>query len=61
MLPGQTFQAKSPGNAPSPLMVLLIIGIGAFVEHALASLLWCLQPAFAGFPLVLVPLLGTLQ
>lgn len=41
-------------------MVLLIIGIGAFVEQALASLLWCLQPAFAGFPLVLVPLLGTL-
>ncbi|WP_236601041.1 hypothetical protein [Ktedonobacter sp. SOSP1-85] len=56
----QTSRAKSQGNAPSPLMVMLIIGIGAFVGQALASLLWRLQPAFAAFPLVLFPLLGTL-
>jgi hypothetical protein len=36
---------------------LLVTGIGAFIALALPSALWRVEPAFAGFPLVLVSLL----
>src|SRR5262249_21713602 len=49
-----------PLNAPQPWVVLLVTGISAFIGLAGPSMLWRVQPAFASFPLVLVPLLGTL-
>ena len=54
--PRQPLQLK----APQPRAVLLVSVIGAFAGLALPALLWRAQPAFAHFPLVLVPLLGTL-
>ena len=60
VLPRQKPRSKYSINAPNPWIIFLVIGIGAFVGQALNSLLWRIQPAFAQFPLVLVPMLGTL-
>ena len=60
MFPRQESRPKRALNAPQPWVVLLVIGTGACVGQALNSLLWRVQPAFAQFPLVLVPMLGTL-
>src|SRR5262249_48803885 len=47
-------------NAPQPWVVLLVTGIASLTWHALLALLWRSQPAFADWPLVLVPMLGAL-
>jgi hypothetical protein len=57
VLPRQVPRPQLPLNAPQPWVVLLVTGISAFIGLALPSSLWRVEPAFASFPLVLVPLL----
>lgn len=60
VLPKQTPRPKLRSNAPSPWVVLLVTSIVGFVWLALLVLLWRVQPAFAHWPLVLVPMLGAI-
>jgi hypothetical protein len=45
-------------NAPQPRIVLLVTCTASLIWHALLALLWRIHPAFAYWPLVLVPMLG---
>jgi hypothetical protein len=49
---------KLDTDAPQPRIVLFVTCIASLIWHALLALLWRIQPAFAGWPLVLVPMLG---
>jgi hypothetical protein len=47
-----------PGvSPPTPLVVLLAIGVASLFWHALLAILWRIDPAFARWPLVLAPML----
>jgi hypothetical protein len=44
--------------APQPWIVLLVTCIASLIWHTLLALLWRIQPALAGWPLVLIPMLS---
>jgi hypothetical protein len=60
VLPGQMPRPTLPIHAPQPRVVLVVTLIATLIWHALLSLLWRVQPAFAQGLLVLVPMLGAL-
>jgi len=45
-------------SAPQPWIVLLVTCIASLVWHTLLALLWRIQAALAGWPLVLIPMLS---
>ncbi|GHP00104.1 hypothetical protein KSF_101510 [Reticulibacter mediterranei] len=57
LLPRKARQPVRENSAPHPWMVLLIIGIGGFIWHAM-PFLWHIQPMFSRWPFVLVPMLS---
>lgn len=57
VLPRKAHRSVRENSAPHPWLVLLIIGIGGFLWHAM-SFLWHIQPVFSRWPSVLVPMLG---
>lgn len=60
VLPRQSPRPTFPINVPPPWVVLLVTTVGVFIGLAGPALLWRVQSAFADFPLVLIPLVGTL-
>jgi hypothetical protein len=57
-LPGSGGHPRREASAPAPWTVLLTTFSGSLIWHRLLALLWRIQPAFASWPLVLVPMLG---
>jgi hypothetical protein len=60
ILPQNAGRLKRHASAPQPRLVLVVTCIASLVWHALLGLLWRVHPAFAHWPLVLVPTLGAL-
>ena len=60
ILPQNAAGLRCHTSAPRPWVVLVVTSIASLVWHALLGLLWRVQPAFAHWPLVLVPTLGAL-
>ncbi|QBD76667.1 hypothetical protein EPA93_11900 [Ktedonosporobacter rubrisoli] len=58
VLPRKTARRMRESRAPSPWIVLLVIGVVGFIWHD-ALALGRIQPAFAHWPLVLLLVLGT--
>lgn len=59
VLPRKVPRPRLQVNAPHPWVVLLVIGISGLIWQT-SQFLWAIQPLFSDWPLVLVPLLGTL-
>ncbi|GCE51481.1 hypothetical protein EI42_05929 [Thermosporothrix hazakensis] len=60
MLPKTSVSSENQIAAPQPWIPFLVSGIGSFGYLALLIVLWRVEPAFAQWPLVLVPMLCAL-
>jgi hypothetical protein len=60
ILPRNASRPTLQKKAPQPWVVLMVTCIASLIWHSLLALLWRILPAFASWPLVLVPMLGAL-
>ena len=60
ILPQKAARPQRNTDAPRPAVVLLVTFIASLFWHTLLALFWRIQPVFARWPLVLVPMLGAI-
>jgi len=60
VLPRNSARPKPAADAPQPRLVLLVTFTASVLWHALLAVLWRIEPAFADWPLFLVPVLGAM-